>query len=310
MVRVKQHTLTKPRVFPGLCRVAIDGRAISHPQPGGFKTYSENLVKHLPALDDFVNYEIILDRPMAQPTIPPRPNVSVRVIRNAMPVLGVPFRENVALPWHLLHGAVDLVHFPSASAALWSPRPFVITMHDAMEWMPMSAHYGGASMKRNLMHLYNRFNQRWAARRAEAIITVSQCSKRDIARWLDVSDNRIFVTYEAPDEAFRQIHDEGQLCQVRQKYDLTANYILGIGSADPRKNITSLVRTYSQLPSDLVARYQLAIVLTHGRFEEVTQCSGEGAGHCRPRSISLGRSDRRLGRALQRRRPVRLPFLV
>jgi glycosyltransferase involved in cell wall biosynthesis len=265
---MRPRTMTQPRVFDWASRVAIDGRAISHPQPGGFKTYSENLVKHLPELDDSVNYEIILDRPVAKQAISSRPNVSVRVIRNAIPVLGVPFRENVALPWHLLHSAVDLVHFPNASAALWSPRPFVITIHDAMELMPMSAHYGGASVKRNLMHLYNRFNQTWAARKAEAIITVSQCSKRDIARWLNVSEDRIFVTYAAPDEAFSRIADASQLVEVRQKYGVEENYILGIGSADPRKNIQGLIRAYSQLPSALIARYQLAIVLTHRRFQE------------------------------------------
>jgi len=270
--------MTRQRVFDGVSRVAIDGRAISHPQPGGFKTYSENLVKHLPQLDDSVNYEILLDRPVAKQTIPSRPNVAVSVIPNTLPVLGVPFRENVALPWHLLRSAVDLVHFPNASAALWSPRAFVITIHDAMELMPVSAHYGGASVKRNLMHLYNRFNQTWAARRAEAIITVSQCSKLDIMRCLKVPEAKIHVTYEAPVEAFTQIRDEELLCQVRQKYGLAANFILGIGSADPRKNITSLVRAYSQLPADLVTRYQLAIVLTHRRFEESLQALAKTLG--------------------------------
>jgi glycosyltransferase involved in cell wall biosynthesis len=38
---------------------------------------------------------------------------------------------------------------------------------------------------------------------------------------------------------------------------------LAIGSADPRKNITTLVQAYAQLPADLKTAYQLAIVWTH-----------------------------------------------
>src|SRR5262249_56549943 len=118
------------------------------------------------------------------------------------------------------------------------------------------------------MQKYTRLNQMIAARKAEAIITVSECSKRDIARCLHVSEDKIAVTYEAPDEDFYRVRDEEQLCRVRQKYGLAPQYILGIGSADPRKNIASLIRAYGQLPPELIASHQLAIVLTHPRFQD------------------------------------------
>ena len=86
------------------------------------------------------------------------------------------------------------------------------------------------------------------------------------------------MTYEAPDDAFVCIRDAAQLCQVRQQYGLASKYVLGIGSADPRKNIGSLIRAYGQLPSDLIGGYQLAIVLTHHRFQETLLAQAKADG--------------------------------
>jgi hypothetical protein len=55
--------MVKRRLLARATKIAIDARAISHPQAGGFKTYSVNLVNHLVDLDYSVSYTLLVDRP-------------------------------------------------------------------------------------------------------------------------------------------------------------------------------------------------------------------------------------------------------
>jgi glycosyltransferase involved in cell wall biosynthesis len=249
-------------------RIAIDARAASHPQPGGFKTYTENLLWHLLQTDEQRSYLLYLDRPLTNGRFPARPDTSFKVVRNVVPFVGVPFREQISLPYRLVTDKVDLMHFPCATAALWSPCPFVVTIHDTIELMAVSATHAQLSAKRMLMHLYNRYAQALTVHKAAAIVTVSQNSKRDIVRLLRVPAAKVFVTYAAPNPMFARLEDKRQLNRIRHKYELGQDFVLGIGSADPRKNLKCLVQAYSRMPSELTARYQLAIVWTHHQLQD------------------------------------------
>ena len=244
-------------------KIAIDARAISHPQPGGFKTYTENLIWHLLQRDESFQYQLYLDRPIADEILPTRSNASFKIVKNGLPFIGVPFREHISLPYHFINDKADLIHFPCATAAWWSPCPFIITIHDTIELIYVKDRQARYSAKRNLMNFYNRHNQLTTAQRANAIITVSHNSKKDIIRYFKVQPEKVFVTYEAPSRNFIRVEDRSQLNKMRDKFDLEPSYILGIGSADSRKNLKCLIRAYSQLPTDLISNYQLVIVMTH-----------------------------------------------
>jgi glycosyltransferase involved in cell wall biosynthesis len=113
------------------------------------------------------------------------------------------------------------------------------------------------------MEWYNRVVPRYAARRASAIITVSHAAKNSIVEYLKPDDDHIFVTHEAANPIFKQIKDEQRITAVRRKYNLPSNFILAIGSADPRKNVSQLVSAYSLLSNELRERFQLVLVWTH-----------------------------------------------
>jgi glycosyltransferase involved in cell wall biosynthesis len=103
---------------------------------------------------------------------------------------------------------------------------------------------------------------RIASRHASAILTVSQLSKNDIVRDLGIDPAFIHVTHAAVSSFFQPVDDPGRAGSLRSKYGLHSKYILGIGSADPRKNIETLVNSYALLPESLRTEYHLAIVWT------------------------------------------------
>jgi glycosyltransferase involved in cell wall biosynthesis len=86
-----------------------------------------------------------------------------------------------------------------------------------------------------------------AARKAEAIITVSQASERDIVRYLHIPPERVHVTYEAAGETLQPVKDESQLTAIRQKYALPERYLLYLGGFDQRKNLPALLRAFALL---------------------------------------------------------------
>jgi glycosyltransferase involved in cell wall biosynthesis len=97
-----------------------------------------------------------------------------------------------------------------------------------------------------------------AARRADAIITVSESARRDILRLYGVSPERVHVVHEAAAPSFRPIHDPAELARVRARYGLADRFILCVGTIEPRKNLPALVdgfaarRRSGDLPHQLV----------------------------------------------------------
>jgi glycosyltransferase involved in cell wall biosynthesis len=119
------------------------------------------------------------------------------------------------------------------------------------------------SIKRRLIDWYDYLVPKNAIQKAKAIITVSHASKAGIVAGLGIHPDKVFVTYEAAGFAFRRSGNPEQLGSIRQKYDLPSSYILALGSADPRKNIQTLIHAYGLLPERLREKHKLAIVWTH-----------------------------------------------
>ena len=85
-----------------------------------------------------------------------------------------------------------------------------------------------------------------------------QLEKASSIAW--ASPERVIATYEAAKPIYRRIENKELLRAIRQKYNLQSDFILALGSADPRKNLTTLVAAYALLPEKLRDNYLLVIV--------------------------------------------------
>jgi glycosyltransferase involved in cell wall biosynthesis len=252
-------------------RIGIDARFLTHPQPGGFKTYTENLIMGLSQVDSENKYILYIDRPPVDTDlIPGTSNCETRIVVGDLPTLGMPWREQVQLTRQVAADRIDLFHSPCMTAPLSLRCPLVVTVHDMIWAFPkqFSQTTATRSIKRNFMGMYNYFVPSLAAKRAVAIITVSHAARETILKYMKCPPEKVDVTWEAARSSFMKINDDQCLENVRRKFGLSTRYILGIGSADPRKNIQSLVKAYSLLSDELKNEYHLAIVWTHPRFAE------------------------------------------
>jgi glycosyltransferase involved in cell wall biosynthesis len=244
-------------------KIGIDARFLTHPQKGGFKTYTENLVNALACIDDENSYILYLDRTPDQNTkIPQQSNFTYKILKQR-PGIGMPWREQVEISLHTSRDRIDLLHSPCLTAPVIHSCPLVMTIHDMIWFFPQQySRSENTSLHWKLMEWYQIKIPHLASRHAAAIITVSQLSKDDIVKHLGVDPERIHVTHEAVSSFFRQVGEPAQTRSVRKKYGLESKFILAIGSSDSRKNLETLVNAFALLPENLQAEYHLAIVWT------------------------------------------------
>jgi glycosyltransferase involved in cell wall biosynthesis len=145
-----------------------------------------------------------------------------------------------------------LLHCPYFASPLISLFPTVVTIHDVIPLILKEYSW------RKLTTAYNSLVSS-AAKRAQAIIAVSQCSKRDIERTLDISSDRIYVIGNAVDGSFRPIRDTWLLSAVRERYNVGDRYVLYFGGFDLRKNVPRMIQAYARLPLAQRQKYQLVV---------------------------------------------------
>ncbi|MVX67321.1 glycosyltransferase [Clostridium chromiireducens] len=97
--------------------------------------------------------------------------------------------------------------------------------------------------KKNLKRLND--DMKYSVDRADKIITISESSKEDIKRFLNVNKDKIEVVYCGVDyDRFNKLYRDDAKLVVRKRYNLPENYILYMGTLEPRKNIESIIEAF------------------------------------------------------------------
>ena len=133
-----------------------------------------------------------------------------------------------------------LLHLPNHHLGRYGillSQPYVVTVHDLIRYFDLT----GRSPLIHKPNLRDRLflRQDYAGiRRADAIIAVSETTKRDVVRHLAIPEDRVFVVYEGIDHnLYRPV--------ARRRLD--PPYILYVGSEHPRKNLSTLLRAFARL---------------------------------------------------------------
>lgn len=138
---------------------------------------------------------------------------------------------------------LDVLHDPNGIAPFLGPRrgvARVVTIHDAFAYVYPETH-----------NRLDNWRYRWhlpqAARRADAVVTVSESSRRDLRRYLGLLDDRVHLMTEGVNPRFRPIEDADQRRAVLTRYGITPPYLLYLGGLNARKNLARLFEAYAGL---------------------------------------------------------------
>lgn len=99
--------------------------------------------------------------------------------------------------------------------------------------------------------------------RAERIVTISQFTSDALQNYLNVPAERIRLVPPAANASFRP-HSEDEIIKLREQYALPEQYILSVGTLEPRKNLSRLLSAYENLPTSLRQEWPLVCVGARG----------------------------------------------
>lgn len=108
-------------------------------------------------------------------------------------------------------------------------------------------------------------------KRADAVICVSEHTRRDAQKIYRVPEEKMRVIYEGVHPRFKRITAAGQLQAVRERYRLPDRFILAVGTVEPRKNLITLFEAFKALQADEAPLVQEVIVVgRQGWLHEAT----------------------------------------
>ena len=92
---------------------------------------------------------------------------------------------------------------------------------------------------------------RSACRRADRIVAVSECTKRDIVRLFGIDPAKIEVIYQGCDEMFAERRSAAELDRAAREYGLPERSLLNVGTLEERKNLLEVVQALEHLPAEI-----------------------------------------------------------
>lgn len=151
----------------------------------------------------------------------------------------VVWQRAVELPLYSRRLDLDVLHVPFNFLPVFRCRK-IVTIHDLPFLRVPETHL---RVERARMLVLTRL----AARLADHILTVSEFTKRDIIDAYRVDPARITVTPNAADrDVFRPLDNDARAA-FRRARNLPFEYLLFVGTMQPRKNVALLVEAYARL---------------------------------------------------------------
>lgn len=176
--------------------------------------------------------------------------------------------QAVFFAWHTLRwppvesflGPHDIVHAPLVSVVpACRQAQLIVTVAD-MVWrrFPQGIKFWGRFFTRSGLHI--------GAREARVITTISQAVQQEVQ---DYFQHRFIPTKVqaiplAADSFATKVPDAPAIRAVRAKYGLQTDYIIYVGTLEPRKNVERILQAYASLPAHLRTTYRLVLVGPYG----------------------------------------------
>jgi len=220
-------------------RIAIDAHSVGT-KLGGNESYAINLIEALAQVDAVNDYTLFVTTAEAYDRFNQRwPNFKVRSTRPHTPLIRIP----LTLSAELRKNPVDVLHV-QFTAPPFCPCPVVVSVHDlSFEHLPQTF------KRRSRTQL--RLTVRHSARQAARVLSLSEHGKQDIISTYGIDSQRISAIPLAAPNHFARVTDATELQRVRHTYGIDDDYILSVGSIQPRKNLARLVRAYALLAEKL-----------------------------------------------------------
>jgi len=203
---------------------------------GGVRVYTHRILRAM--LDAEIPHEFVFlyKNPSLVGTYAADPKVTEAVL----PGKNLLWWDQVEVPRAIDRYGIDVLYNPKYSLPLHAPCPSAWVCH-GLDWyvMPWAS--------RRIDRLSHKFLVPRYARRADAIIAVSEITREHVMEFLPIPAERVFTVYSGVDDSFRTKASPEARASLERRYQLPPRFFLYSGAIYPPKNFTRLVQAYAQV---------------------------------------------------------------
>ncbi|MBI5749469.1 MAG: glycosyltransferase family 4 protein [Nitrospinae bacterium] len=220
--------------------IGIDGRELERGKVTGIGRYLLNFLKY--ATNARREYQFILYGNQFTHLDYKSPNLTLKIILERITATW----DHILLPAHLKNDRVDIFLSPYIKAAIFSPCPYITTIHDLL--FLSTPDYTGWRYKpyNEVFKIFGRI----VSKRASAIITDSEYSKKDIIKIFGVDEEKINVISLGISDEYKPVTNLYSIEKIKNIYNIKGKYILYVGNFKPHKNVKRLIEAFAGINKD------------------------------------------------------------
>lgn len=218
-------------------KIWIDGFEANILQRLGSSQVAFELIKKIEKIDKKNEYTILLASEPLADMPKARDGFTYKILKPNR------LKTFLAIPWAVFRSKEkpDLIFSPTH----YIPR-FTSIKRICMIFDLSFLHFPEMFNKKDLYQLSQW--TKYSVKNASHLITISKTTKQDIVKQYKVSKDNITVAYPGFDEnVFRPIIDLEGVRKVLEKYEIDGEYVLFIGTLQPRKNLIRLIEAVSRI---------------------------------------------------------------
>jgi len=234
-------------------KIAVNCRLLVPNKMDGIGRFTYETLQRITQRHSAHQFILIFDRKIEEDTFQFSSNVTTVTIppQARHPILWTIWFE-FKLKHYLNKNGFDLFISPEG----WIPAGLncksLGVIHDLnFEHFPENIIY---SHRKYLQHYFPKY-----AKRADKVVTVSEYSKKDIAKTYGLTEADIAVVYNGANEVFKPLSKALQQ-EIRNSYSEGEEYFVFVGTLHPRKNLEHLFRAFDLFKKKSASKMKLLIV--------------------------------------------------
>ncbi len=148
---------------------------------------------------------------------------------------------------------IDLFHATDYLIPRFRNIPVVATLHDAI----MLKHPDWCNGRfRKLKNSLIKHSLAWS----DHVITISKAMMPDVVECWGVNENKISIVHQGISDGWLEKVSDKTRQIVLNKFNIQGNYVLSVGTLQPRKNFSRIIKAYELLPQHLQKEFKLVLV--------------------------------------------------
>jgi glycosyltransferase involved in cell wall biosynthesis len=243
-------------------RVGLDGYPLAEPRTG-VGHYTLELARSLALIAPSDQFELVSPAPFDPSALEEIDQANLSNLR-AVHLKTSRIRGHwwaAGLPLYVTKARFDLFHGTNFEVPFWNRRT-VVTIHDLSALLHRDKHRDSLSRRARLRLPI-------VAKLARKIITPTESVKREVCEHLRVKPSKVIAVPSAARQSFRPVPPE-QTVETRKRLAIEDDFLLFVGTLEPRKNLLTLLKAFDQILRQTALRPQLVIAGGEGWLMDET----------------------------------------